>query len=143
MPLNNQGPQETSDPQPEMRHFSVLYIEDNPADRVLVRQFLSDITGEYFSLHFAERLSEGIHAVKRVRPDVVLLDLNLPDCSGIDTLKEFRKEVPGVPVVVFTSMYDEPLGHEVAKQGARDFLIKFDAGPEALARALCSAAEKH
>ncbi len=142
MLLNSNSSQTTLDLQPGFRPISVLYIEDNAADRVLVRQLLSEMKGEYFSLHFAERLSEGIDAIKRVLPDVVLLDFNLPDSSGIDTLKEFLKRVPDMPVVALTSMYDEALGLEAIKEGARDFLIKCDVEPEALARALCNAAEK-
>lgn len=143
MLLNSYASQGMFDLQHGPNHMRVLLIEDNPSDRMLVRQFLSEPSGKYFTLQFAELLSEGLHNIKKKLPDVVLLDLNLPDSIGMDTLKVLLKEAPGVAVVVMTSLDDELLGLEAVKQGAQDYMFKGSVGPETLVRTLRYAIERH
>jgi DNA-binding response OmpR family regulator len=64
------------------------------------------------------------------RADARLLDLNLPDSQGLDTLVELQRERPGVPVVVLTGRNDEELAVKAVQAGAQDCLPKevFDGG---------------
>ncbi|TAN44257.1 MAG: response regulator [Nitrospirae bacterium] len=126
-----------------LRYRKVLLIEDSPADRMLVRQFLSEPSRECFSLHFAGLLSEGLYEIKKEIPDIVLLDLNLPDSSGMKTLKTFLKEAPDVPVIIMTSLDDELLGLDTIKTGAQDYLFKWNTSPETLVRSINYAVERH
>jgi CheY-like chemotaxis protein len=67
--------------------YRILLVEDNPGDVRLISEYLNEANGPHFELVFAERLSEGIATLARNKIDLVLLDLNLPDCQGFETFK--------------------------------------------------------
>ena len=102
----------------------VLVIEDEPGDAYLIRQQLLE-HGETFLVHLADSLA-GARALideQGLRPDVVLLDLNLPDSSGTATVERCRLLVEA-PIVVLTGL-DDVLATQVAIQsGAEDYLTK-------------------
>ena len=102
----------------------VLLIEDNPADVRLIREQLAEVSGAHFELRVAGSLSAGLTEIARARPDVVLLDLSLPDSQALDTLVHVRACLPDVPSVVLTGLDDEMLSLEAAKAGAQDYLVK-------------------
>ena len=115
--------------------LNVLSVEDNPGDARLIGELLveSDLP---FSVENVERLSDGLARLRRGGVDVVLLDLSLPDSSGLETLTAMRAEAPDVPIVVLTGHGDEPqLGLEAVRQGAEDYLVKGELVPSHLGRA--------
>ena len=70
----------------------ILLIEDNPGDARLVQEELSDVMDFFFDLTIAGMLSTGIEHIESNKTDLILLDLTLPDSTGIDTfLKIFDK----------------------------------------------------
>ena len=75
--------------------------------------------------------------------DLLLLDLGLPDGSGIDTVRRVRAAAPDVPVIVLTGMDDEQLAAQAMKAGAQDYLIKGHIGNRALPSAMRYAIERH
>lgn len=121
---------------PEQGHINILHIEDNAADRMLVRHFLSEPAEEFFHVRYADLFSSGLKDLRRFPPDVVLLDLNLPDSSGLETLTVFLKEAAAVPVIVMTSMVDDELAAEAVRRGARECLFKWSVSPESLTGAI-------
>src|SRR4051812_26017394 len=76
-------------------------------------------------------------------PQVNLLDLNLPDSSGLDTLAKVRKAAPAVPTVVLTGQDDEETAIAAIAQGAQDFLTKGGTSRELVSRSLRYAIERH
>jgi signal transduction histidine kinase/Flp pilus assembly CpaE family ATPase len=58
------------------------------------------------------------------RFDVILLDLNLPDAKGLNTVTQARRAAPGVPILVLTGLDDEATGTQALKSGAQDYLVK-------------------
>ncbi|MBM3155284.1 MAG: response regulator [Chloroflexi bacterium] len=64
----------------------VLLIEDNPGDVRLIKEMLGEVPGARFHLHVATRLSTGLESLAQKEPDVILLDLGLPDSQGLETL---------------------------------------------------------
>jgi signal transduction histidine kinase len=78
----------------------------------------------------------GLDRLSDVEPDVVLLDLQLPDSSGLETLGRLLEHAEGVPVIVLTGMPETALGIEAVAHGAQDYLVKDDVTPEVLSRAI-------
>lgn len=120
----------------------VLLVEDNPADvRLLQEVVTGDVSARPEMVHVT-RLSEAIDRVKKDRFDVVLLDLGLPDSRGLETLFEFRRAAPEIPVVVLTGLDDESVGIEAMKNGAQDYLLKGAIEGTVLVRAIRYAIER-
>ncbi len=117
----------------------VLLIEDDSDDALMVRQMLNEAAGEAFDVARAGRLSEGLLRLRVERPDVVLLDLGLPDSSGMETLVAVCEAAPDMPVVVLTGAGDLTAGARAARHGAQDFLVKAQVTPEQLAHTLAYA----
>ncbi|MDK9706677.1 MAG: response regulator [Desulforhopalus sp.] len=84
------------------RIYSILYIEDNPANRQLVQLILEQKS--YLALSLAERGGEGIAMAKHSPPDLVLLDISLPDMSGYAVLTALRTDpaTEKIPVIAIS-----------------------------------------
>ena len=124
----------------------VLLIEDNPGDARLITEALRDVAAPSgvpgFELACADRLSTGLARLADGSIDVVLLDLSLPDGSGLTTLARLRAAVPEVPVVVLTGLDDEELAVRAVREGAQDYLVKGQAESALLGRAIRYAVER-
>jgi putative two-component system response regulator len=101
-----------------------LLIEDNPLDTRLIQEHLSEVANARVTLECADCLSAGVHWLHRAHPDVLLLDLGLPESHGLDTLSRVLAEAPGAPVVVITGLDDEETAYQALGEGAQDYLIK-------------------
>lgn len=101
----------------------VLLVEDDPDDRKLVEKAAGKALWDWH-VHWVQTLKEGLHTARTEPVDVALLDLNLPDATGIETVIRFVRALPNVPVVVMTGGGDDPLGLDAIKKGAQDFLSK-------------------
>ena len=111
----------------------VLLVDDHPLVRAAVRQAVSaadiEVVGE------AATYESAMRATEQLRPDVVLLDLDLPDRSGLDYLRTMHARMPELLVVVLTvSAADRDLV-EALRLGAAGYLTK-DVAPEDIGRAL-------
>jgi DNA-binding response OmpR family regulator len=105
--------------------FHVLVVEDNPADADLVHEMFSEDPTFQFKVSVASRLDEAIDLVSEITPDAILLDLNLPDSQGLDTLTRLRTVLDdSVTVVVLTGVGDEKLGPTAIQLKAQDYLVK-------------------
>lgn len=122
--------------------FQVLLIEDNPGDALLISEYLKDEEPEKYELASVPRLMDGLRHLTEHEIDAVLLDLTLPDSSGLDTFEAIQDRVPEVPVVVLTGLDDETVAVQAVQAGAQDFLLKDDLGPKSLSRALTYAVER-
>jgi DNA-binding NtrC family response regulator len=120
----------------------LLLIEDNPGDADLVREMLDSTSEASFELEHAERLSGGLALLAGSGCDVVLLDLELPDSSGLDTFYELHAAVPWIPVVVLTGSSDSGTGIQAVAAGAQDFLVKGTVDGSMLARRIRYAVER-
>jgi signal transduction histidine kinase len=125
----------------ESTQISVLLVEDSASDAELFRKMFIR-SGKGGNLLHVERLSEAVDACDRQTFNVVLLDLNLPDSEGLNTLAEFRATVPNIPVVVLTMMDDEKLALQAMTRGAQDYLVKDQITIQLLVRSLRYAIER-
>ncbi|WP_405593021.1 response regulator [Streptomyces sp. NBC_01190] len=78
---------------------------------------------------------EAVRLVAESRPDVVLMDLRMPRCDGVEATRRIRAEHPGTQVVVLTTFVDDDSLFPALRAGARGYLTK-DAGGEEIARAI-------
>lgn len=123
-------------PQP----ISILVIEDDPGDFGLIRAhvrmsgLVSD--GGKEQVVWAKTLTEGIAAARGNKPDVVMLDLSLPDSVGLDTMRAMRVALPDVPIVILTGHDDSALDAAALEVGAQDYLVKGQFEHNALGRAV-------
>jgi DNA-binding NtrC family response regulator len=119
----------------------VLLIEDNPGDADLVRLRL-DEGKEAIDLSCVARLEDALAAIDKDFPALVLLDLNLPDSRGPDTLRKLLAKAPGVPVVIISGQDDEAIALNAVLQGVPDFMVKGDITTSGLERVIHGAIER-
>lgn len=125
-----------------MSSIRALIIEDNAGDVRLIRAQLADQGITTVTFARADRLSEGLDMLSKERFDVVLLDLNLPDSSGLDTVRTFLSKISSVPVIVLTGLDDETTGLNAIQVGAQDYLVKGKTDGPLLARTMRYAIER-
>ena len=120
--------------------FRVLLVEDNPDDVLLIDKALT-ASGAWVLLK-ADRLSTALDTLARAGADAVLLDLSLPDASGVDAVRRIRGTFPLLPLLVLTGLEDEAVGLEALHEGAQDYLLKSQIDGRLLGRALRYAIER-
>jgi signal transduction histidine kinase len=120
----------------------LLLIEDNEVYRQLIRGQLESVASGTIALESTDRLASGLERLSQGGVDAVLLDLLLPDSSGIDTLWKTLAHAPDVPVVVLTALDDEELALSAVKGGAQDYLGKEQVTGEMIVRSVRYAIER-
>jgi len=121
-----------------MTKIRLLVADDHAVVRQGIRQILAD------TLDFAivREASDGIHVLEKLRDckvDVVVLDLSMPMMSGLEVIKQVRKEFPAVAILVLSFHSEEQYAVRVMKAGASGYLTK-GSDPEELITALRSVA---
>jgi diguanylate cyclase (GGDEF)-like protein len=122
---------------------TVLLVEDNPDDARLVRRMLEASTATRFHIVESTTLGAALAVLESVAVDAILLDLGLPDSTGIATLTRLMARTRSVPVVVFTATDDEVLATRMVQAGAQDYLVKGSIDARLLGRTLRHAMERH
>jgi DNA-binding NarL/FixJ family response regulator len=111
---------------------TVLIVDDHPSFRATARLLLEadgwTVVGE------AADGTEGLAAARALRPDLVLLDVNLPDVDGIDVAARLTGDAEAPAVVLVSSRDASDFGPRVADSGARGFVSKADLSGDALRR---------
>lgn len=106
------------------KKLRVLIIEDNKVDRKMLQGMLSKSLYGTFEIHTCDSLKETLKLLSKKKFDAVLLDLNLPDSRGIETLRRLNTKFPKLPIIVNTGAYQDELGLKAVTRGAQDYLIK-------------------
>src|SRR5579871_5855979 len=101
---------------------NILLIDDHPG--LLADQVSHVFPDPEHRVNIAHTGAEGLQLVANVRPDVILLDLRLPDQSGLDVLRQLRQIDARIPVVLVTVARSADSAIEAMRQGAYDFLLK-------------------
>lgn len=113
-----------------------LLVEDSLTDAHLFQHiFFLSATGDWHLVH-VERLSEAIAMCQTQSFDVAILDLQLPDSEGLDTIAQFNQAVPNVPIIILTMVDDEELATQAMAQGAQDYLVKDQVTMQLLRRSI-------
>jgi DNA-binding response OmpR family regulator len=101
----------------------VLFIEDE-SDQVVLLKIRFESAG--YDFFYSLTGAEGIKKAEEVNPDIILLDLNLPQMNGLEVLKALKSSTPlkKIPVYVITARSDKNLREECKKAGALDIIFK-------------------
>ena len=101
----------------------VLVVDDHPAFRKALTSALNMVEG----FEVAGEAGGGVAACEgadQLEPDVILMDLSMPDLSGIDAMKQIHETKPDMPVVILTAHADPGVEREAREAGASGFLAK-------------------
>ena len=123
------------------RRLSLLLVEDDRADALLVEELIADAAGA-FDFVWSQTVSEAARSLTEQRPDCILLDLNLPDSTGMDAVHRLGGLDNTIPIIVLTGYNDEPFGVSAVSSGAQDYLVKGRVEPDTLRRAVLYAIER-
>src|SRR5688500_13776812 len=104
----------------------IVVVDDHSVVRRGVRALLESQSG-WEAVGEATTGREAVDLVKRLQPDVVVMDLSLPDLNGLDATRQILKDSPRTEVLVLTMHHSEGLVHDVLQAGARGYVLKSDA----------------
>jgi signal transduction histidine kinase len=105
------------------KSLHVLLVEDYQPHVVMLREMLLRAGASNWVVEVAGTLNEALKRITSRAPDIVLLDLQLPDSTGIDTFASVFA-AGDFPIVVLSGVDDEALAIQTVKQGAQDYLVK-------------------
>jgi len=118
----------------------VCLVDDHPTFRAGLRALLEasgiEVAGE------AAGGADAVDCAKEFSPDVMLMDLSMPEVDGAEATRRMTRELPDIPVVVLTSFSDRTRIMDALDAGAVGYLLK-DADPEELVRGVQAAADGH
>jgi DNA-binding NarL/FixJ family response regulator len=117
-----------------MTPIRILSVDDN----ALLREGLAAVIGSQSDMILVSQAENGAEAIRRYRehrPDVTLMDLRLPDLSGIDTTIAIRTEFPDARVIMLTTFEDDAEYQRSCEVGAKGYLLK-DMPPNQLLQAI-------
>ncbi len=115
-----------------MTSLRILIVDDHAVVRRGVRSLLEshdgwEIAGE------ATNGREAVDLAKRLQPDIVVMDLTLPELNGLDATRQILKDSPRSEVLVLTMHHSEELARDVLQAGARGYVLKSDADQSLIA----------
>jgi signal transduction histidine kinase len=120
----------------------VLLVEDSPSDALLLEESLEETLPGEFKITCVECWADAGRRLRQEQFDVLLLDLSLPDTSGLDTILRARAEAPRLPVIVLTGQVNEAMGLEAVRLGIQDYLVKGQGDARHTVRAIRYAIER-
>ncbi|MBF0382788.1 MAG: cyclic nucleotide-binding domain-containing protein [Magnetococcales bacterium] len=131
--------------------FKILMIEDDPLFQTLAQTWLAPSVSSdsllpadpVFILNQTDSLGKAIEIMKSGKIDLIVLDLNLPDSSGLNTISRLMRKAGNTPIVVFSGTDDEEQILLAARHGAEDYLIKGQVSKIQFIRSIRSALERH
>jgi PAS domain S-box-containing protein len=119
-----------------------LLIEDNLADAHLFGELLREAGAWRLQLTHVATLGAAIERLQAEDFDVALVDLSLPDASGIEAVVHLHASFPALPLVVVTGLDDEATAARAVREGAQDYLVKGQTDGHLLLRAMRYATER-
>jgi two-component system nitrate/nitrite response regulator NarL len=125
------------EPQQGVERIRVLLVDDNPTFRKTTRLIL--LTSE--DIEVVGEADDGVQSLaeaRRLRPDVVLMDCQMPRMDGAEATRRIRQENPGIRVVALTMGDDQEGLERMRDAGVQEVLLK-GVGPEEISRAIRSA----
>ena len=124
-------------------NIDVLLVEDNPQEAEIVRLYLAKRYSHKYGIRHVRSIGGALTDLgSGGRPNVILLDLHLPDTKGLDGYRQIAAAAPGVPVIILTNCNEESTAASAVRSGAQDYLIKREVNAALLHRAILYAIER-
>ena len=120
----------------------ILLVDNKAHDVGLVREALGEIAGTNFDVTLIDRLAAALKYLESSRPDLVLLEVSLPDSGGLEGLARLCASAPDTPVVLLLDLNDESFFINAIRNGAQDCLVKSRINAISLGRTLRHALER-
>ncbi|NEQ41212.1 MAG: PAS domain S-box protein [Okeania sp. SIO3I5] len=114
--------------------IEVVVVEDNPDDVDMIEQFLTK--AGFFNVMFFSLLETALTHLQNHKPDVVILNLHLPDSQGLATLQAVELAAPTVAIIVLISLNSHNLALAAIHQGSQDYLVKGKISQDNLVRSI-------
>jgi diguanylate cyclase (GGDEF)-like protein len=127
----------------QQRPIKILLVESDREYLDELRERLSTVRQVDLDIEWAGELSEALARLTEGGIDAILLDLDLPDSSGMVTFERAYAFAPTVPIIVLTAEADEEVGIATVQGGAQDYMVKEEVQASVLARSLRHAIERH
>lgn len=127
----------------QQRPIKILLVESDREYLDELRERLSTVRQVDLDIEWAGELSEALARLTQGGIDAILLDLDLPDSSGMVTFERAYAFAPTVPIIVLTAEADEEVGIATVQGGAQDYMVKEEVQASVLARSLRHAIERH
>ena len=103
----------------------ILMIEDDDADAYILERLLRTAAGgKDYAIERVDMLNAGLQRLSESGFDVLLVDLNLPDSSGLDTFRRLSASAPEIGVIILSGREDESIAVRLIDEGAHDYLVK-------------------
>jgi DNA-binding NarL/FixJ family response regulator len=103
--------------------ISLVIVEDLDEVREGLQQFIS-LNNEFKVLDTYVTAEEAIYELPKLKPDIVIMDINLPGVNGIDCIRELREKIPKTQFMMFTVYENDEKVFEALKAGATGYLLK-------------------
>jgi signal transduction histidine kinase len=121
----------------------ILLVDDDPANAAALRTALAERAGSQFQILHVRQLAHALKFLAEEPFDVALLELNLPDSRGLNTLQRVRRQAPQVTTIVWSRQDDEAGSIRAIQAGADDVLVRGQTDGVTLARSIRHAIERH
>src|SRR6476619_3631964 len=108
----------------DIRNIRLLLVEDDPADARVVERHLKDAGLNDVNCDWVQTAAAAAERLQKVEYDLVLLDLGLPDATGLQALRALRAVADLTPIIVLTGSDDYKQGLVAVREGAQDYLEK-------------------
>ena len=125
------------------KELNILLVEDNEGDERLIRELLGEQKLIRFNIEKASSLKESEGKISNNKFDVILLDLGLPDSSGLETLIKLITLFPGLAtIIILTGLNDTETSLKAVNNGAQDYIIKGQVDSEILLKSIIYSFER-
>ena len=109
-----------------MRRLKILVADDHEVMRTGVRALIEQ-EPEWQVCGTATNGQEAVDAARKLKPDVVILDMTMPELDGLEALREIKRALPNTEVVIFSAHHSEEVIGQLFEAGAKSYIQKSDA----------------
>lgn len=123
--------------------IKILIIEDDFAFVHYIKNLIENNKQYDFKIISANTVSKGLRSIEKNEVDVILLDLTLPDSSGIETIFQVKQTAKNIPILVLTGLQDEELARKAINAGVQDYIDKSSVNKDSLIRRIFNSIDRN
>jgi DNA-binding NarL/FixJ family response regulator len=116
-----------------MKKTRILLVDDHQVVRRGVAGLIADARSDWEVCGEASTGREAVASAASLRPDIVVMDISMPDMNGLEATREILKNNPGIEVLILSMHESDQMVHDVLGAGARGYIFKQDAGNDLIA----------